>query len=342
MSWTSQLRGDSVTWLLDSDNPNVRYLAMRDLLDTSPGDAKLKTARKAAHEDGAIATVLDAMEAEGYWVKAGPGYNPKYRSTVWAMILLAQLGASVGEDPRIAQACDYLLSHNLQKGGQFTTTTSGAPSGTVDCLQGNLIWSLMEMGCDDPRLDSAYEWMARTVTGEGIAPLEQKDAPIRYYAYKCGPTFACGVNNSLPCAWGAVKVMLALGKLPVQKRSALIDRAIRQGVEFFFSIDPSTANYPTRDGAKPNRAWWKFGFPIFYITDLLQLAEALVALGYGQDPRLTSTLELIRSKQDEEGRWPLEYNYAGKTWLDFGDKKQPNSWVTLRALRVLKAAEGIS
>ena len=33
MSWKSQLRSDSLQWLLESDNPGVRYLALRDLLD---------------------------------------------------------------------------------------------------------------------------------------------------------------------------------------------------------------------------------------------------------------------------------------------------------------------
>jgi hypothetical protein len=194
----------------------------------------------------------------------------------------------------------------------------------------------MEMGCDDPRLASAYEWMARTVTGEGIAPLENKDAPVRYYAYKCGPTFACGVNNKLPCAWGGVKVMLAFSKLPARKQTPLIRKAIKQGLDFFFGVDPVTATYPAGYGDKPSGNWWKFGFPVFYITDLLQLAEALVALGCGNDPRLSNTLNLIREKQDSEGRWSLEYDYAGKTWIDVGNKKQPNKWVTLRALRVLK------
>jgi hypothetical protein len=195
----------------------------------------------------------------------------------------------------------------------------------------------MELGCDDPRLDKAYDWMARTVTGEGIAPMEEKDAPIRYYAYKCGPTFACGVNNKLPCAWGGVKVMQAFSKLSAEKRTPLIRKAIKQGVEFFLGIDPATAKYPTRDGSKPNRAWWKFGFPVFYITDLLQLAEALVNLGYEKDPRLSNVLTIIREKQDKDGRWLLEYDYTGKTWVDFGKKQQPNKWVTLRSLRVLKA-----
>jgi hypothetical protein len=336
MSWKNQLRNDSLAWLLEPENPGVRYLALRDLLDLPSDDRKLKSARKAAHKEGPIAEVLSRMNPEGYWVKAGPGYNPKYTSTVWSMILLAQLGASVNEDKRVYQACNYLLDH-LTAGGQFTSSTSGAPSGTIDCLQGNLLWSLMELGCDDPRMDKAYEWMARTVSGDGIAPMEDKDAPIRYYAYKCGPLFACGVNNQLPCAWGGIKVMLAFSKLPVNQRTPVIQKAIQQGVDFFFGIELSTANYPTRNGDKPSRNWWKFGFPIFYVTDLLQLTEALVRLGYGNDPRLSSTLHIIREKQDSEGRWPLEYDYTGKTWMDFGEKKLPNKWVTLRALRVLKA-----
>jgi hypothetical protein len=276
------------------------------------------------------------MEEDGYWVKAGPGYNPKYRSTVWALLVLAQLGASVSEDRRIERACKYLLDHALAEGGQITMTSTGAPSGTADCIQGNMLWSLMELGYEDPRLDKAYEWMARTVTGEGIAPMEDRDASVRYYSYKIGPSFACGVNNKLPCAWGGVKVMLALGKLPPEKRTPPIKRAVKQGMDFFLAIDPATAAYPSGWADKPSGNWWKFGFPVFYVTDLLQLAEAIVNLGYGSDKRLNGVLDVIREKQTEQGRWLMEYDYTGKTWLDFGKKKQPNEWVTLRALRVLR------
>ena len=62
-----------------------------------------------------------------------------------------------------------------------------------------------------------------------------------------------------------------------------------------------------------------------------------MALGCGRDPHLTHAIDVIREKQDANGRWWLEYDYAGKTWCNFGSKKQPNPWVTLRALRVLKA-----
>jgi hypothetical protein len=317
-------------WLLKSEDTGVRYLAMRDLLQA--GDKEIQAAKKAAHENGPIAAVLAKMQEEGYWEQPGHGYYPKYTGTVWSVILLAQLGASPAVDRRVATACSYVLEHSLIKDGHFTV--NGLPSGTVDCLQGNLCGSLLDLGCDDPRLDKAFEWMARSVTGEGVALVTDKKAPLRYYASKCGPNFACGANNKLPCAWGATKVMLAFAKLPKERRTPLIDRAIKAGVDFFFSQDPAKADYPSGYSPKPSGNWWKFGFPVFYVTDILQIAEALVGLGYGNDPRLANALKLISEKRDARGRWRLEYDYRGKTWVDFGTKKQPSKWVTLRALRL--------
>jgi hypothetical protein len=325
---------DTISWLLEHPSPDVRYLTMRDLLDLTPDDPELLAARKAAHAAGPIPAILEAMNPAGFWVEPGPGYNPKYRSTVWAVILLAQLGASIHEDERIARACAYVLDHSLAPEGQFSA--SGTPAGTADCLQGNLCWALTALGCDDPRLEKAFEWMARSVTGEGVAPMEEKNAQVRYYAGKCGPNFACGANNKLPCAWGAAKVILAFGRWPLARRTPLLERAITQGVDFLLGVDPAGAGYPNGWAAKPSSNWWKFGFPVFYVTDILQITEALAQLGSAADPRLANAVGLIRSKADLQGRWPLEYEYTNKTWGNFGPKKQPNPWVTLRALRVLK------
>jgi len=335
MMWQDQLNGDSLPWLLEPESPGVRYLAMRDLLDLAQDDPEFQAAHAEAHTYGPIATILDEMEEDGFWSRPGPGYNPKYRSSVWSLILLAQLGATVGGDERIAKASEYMLANGLTDRGQFTA--SGAPSGTADCLQGNMCWALTELGVDISRLEKAFEWMACTVTGEGLAPKSDRQAEVRFYASQCGPTFACGSNNTLPCAWGGVKVMLAFSRLPAEYHTPLIERAIEHGVDFLFSVDPAEADYPTGWTDKPSRNWWKFGFPVFYITDLLQNVEALVGLGFRDDPRLGKALDIIREKQDSRGRWSLEYNYIGKTWLDFGEKKQPNKWVTLRALRVLKS-----
>ena len=331
----SKTAKEPIEWLLGTGNAGVRYLAMRDL--TVANKKELAAAKKTAHTEGPIAQVLAKMKKEGYWERPGAGYGPKYRGTGWSLILLSQLGASLEMDKRIATACSYLLEHALTKEGQFTM--NGLPSGTIDCLQGNLCAALLDLGCEDKRLDKAFEWMARSVTGEGVAPMQDKEAAVRYYSGKCGPNFACGGNNKLPCAWGAVKVMLAFSKLPERKRTVLINKAISAGVDFLFSTDPAKADYPCGYSAKPSGNWWKFGFPVFYVTDLLQNVEALVRLGYGKDARLAHALNIIREKQDSQGRWLMEYDYTGKTWVDFGAKKQPNKWVTLRALRVLKAAK---
>jgi hypothetical protein len=167
MVWQLRLKGDALAWLLAPDVPGVRYLALRDLLDMPGDSSELRAAAQVSHTQGPIATSLAHMDPAGYWAAPGPGYTPKYRSTVWAVITLAQLGATCAADERIARACSYLVDQALTPGGQFTA--SGAPSGTADCLQGNLCWPLVTLGCDLDRLAPAIEWMARSVTGEGVA-----------------------------------------------------------------------------------------------------------------------------------------------------------------------------
>ncbi len=326
----------TIEWLLEPADIGVRYLTMRDLMKVN--DSQLTEVMIRAHRDGPIAEVLAKMHPKGYWQVPGPGYNPKYTSTVWSIILLGQLGAHIKAEPRVATACKYVLDHTFVKDGQLSA--SGTASGTADCLQGNLCAALLDLGYQDTRLDKAFEWMARTVTGEGIASMNDRGTSLRYYAGKCGPNFACGANNKLPCAWGAAKVMLAFARLPVMKRTPVIDRAIKAGIDFLFSKDPAEADYPSGYAGKPSGNWWRFGFPVFYVTDILQIGEALAGLGYARDPRLTHTMEVIQQKQNPDGRWMLDYDYTGKTWVDFGPKKQPNKWVTLRALRVLAASMG--
>jgi hypothetical protein len=328
-----RLKGNSLEWLLEPSAPAVEYLTRRDVLGEPTGD--LVELRQKAHQSSPIAFIMEKMDPQGFWKVPGPGYSPKYHSTVWSILSLAQAGASVAADSRLQTAFDYMLEHSLTKSGQFSA--SGAPSYTIDCLQGNLCWALTELGCRDERLDLAFDWMARSVTGAGIASNKERNAPARYYSLKCGPNFACGANGNHPCAWGAVKVVRALGCIPVEKRSPLVRQAIQYGVDFLLSVDPAKANYPTAEGHGISQNWWRFGFPVYYISDVLQIVEALIAVGAASDPRLDSVLQKICEKQDEQGRWSLEYSYSGKAYGNFGTIHRPNKWVTLRVLRVLKA-----
>ncbi len=337
MSLIFESNRNAIAWLLESSEPGVRYLELRDLLDRPADDAELLEAQREAHMAGPIAKILSKMNPEGYWVKEGAGYSPKYRSTVWSLLMLAQLGARMDMDERIARAVDYYLEHAVNPDGQISH--DHLPNGTFDCLQGNMCYALYSLGCRDEKMEAAFDWMARTVTGEGMGKQGDEKARYRWYTYQCGPIFACKANGGKSCAWGAAKVMAAFSLLTKEKRTARIEQAIQAGVDFLFSVDLMKANWPSRDNAKPSPNWWKFSFPVFYISDLLQMTEALARLGYGKDPRLPETVEFIRSQQDEEGRWRLELDYAERSGMRFGKINQPNKWVTLRALRALKLAD---
>ena len=336
--WRDRLGGDPVPWLLEPDlvQPAVRYFTLRDIVGRTSGDAELGEARASLMSGGPVPAILAAQEPEGYWCKPGPGYNPKYRSTVWSVIFLAQLGAD-GSDARIAAACEYILSHTTAAHGGFAM--NGIPSTFIHCLAGNLASALIDLGwLEDERVKSALEWQARSVTGQGVADLKSRGVVERYYASNPGPLFACGANGGLPCAWGAVKAMMAFSKVPRQARTELVRSAIEQGLHFLLGHDPAVADYPFAYGKRPNSSWFKFGYPVFYVTDVLQNLEVLAALGQARDGRLAHALELVAGKQDVQGRWKMEYTYNGKTWVDIEEKGQPSKWVTLRALRVLEAA----
>jgi hypothetical protein len=335
------LYDNTLTWLLEPDavNPGVRFFALRDLLD-QPADApEVVAAQDAVMASGPVPAILAAQTPEGYWVEPGPGYYPKYTGTVWSITFLAQFGAD-GSDARVRAGGDYLLDHARSSYGGFSAGAN--PSGMIHCLQGNLVTALLDLGwLGDARLDAALDWLARSITGEGIAPAEEKEAPLRYYrSGNSAPGFACAANNHLPCAWGAVKAMLALSKVPEAAHTPAIDAAIVTGIDFLLGCDPALADYPTAYATKPSQSWFRFGYPIAYVTDVLQNLEVLAALGCGGDARLAPALELLLRKRDAQGRWKMEYTYNGKTWADVEEKGKPSKWVTLRALRVLKHCGG--
>ena len=131
--------------------------------------------------------------------------------------------------------------------------------------------------------------------------------------------------------------MRALSKVPPKSRTPTITAAIEQGVEFLLSCDPSVADYPFGYGQRPSSSWFKFGFPSGYVADVLENLEVLATLGHAQDPRLANALDMVVSKQDVQGKWKMEHTYQGRMWMDIEKKGKPSKWVTLRALRVLKA-----
>ncbi len=334
--WSRELNGDPLPWLLEEETPAVRLMALRWLLDRPEDDRDLKRARAAAMRTDPIAAILAAQHPEGYWVKPGAGYGPKYQGTVWSVIFLDQLGAD-GRDPRIRRACRYVLEHTRTEAGGLGAWSSAqdrrpSPSMVIHCLNGNLLRALIGFGwLDDERVQRAIDWEAGAITGQGFG---------RYFASgTSGPGFRCAANEKLPCAWGAIKALLGLARIPRKRRAPHVRRAIAEGVGFLLSRDPAEADYPMGWGnTKPSGSWFKLGFPSGYVADVLQNLEVLCELGSAKDPRLAGAIDLVLSKQDAHGRWKNRYAYNGKTWVDFEKQGEPSKWVTLRACRVLKSA----
>jgi hypothetical protein len=135
-----------------------------------------------------------------------------------------------------------------------------------------------------------------------------------------------------------VRALWALNGVPAEERTPVVEAAIRASVDFLLSYDVARAEYPYKE--RINSSWFKFGYPLGYVTDVLLNLEALAEAGCGGDPRLDEAVELMLSKQDEAGRWKLEYGYKSKMWADIEKKGKPSKWVTLRATRVLKLIHG--
>lgn len=306
-SGQTKLNDNSLSWLLEPDeaNPGVRYFALRDLLDRPEDDVEVSQARRAVMATGPVPIILNAQDPEGYWAKPGGGYSPKYRGTVWQILFLAELGAAP-TDQRVRRGCDYLLSHSLAPNNAFAASQRPAPSSAFHCLNGNLLSALLRLGyTDEPQVQAALDWKVQAITGQG---------QIRYYpSGTSGPGFACGINLGQPCGWGAAKALKALLAVPPKLRMPAVQHALEVGAEFLLSRDPAAADYPYT--GRVSSSWFKFGFPLSYWSDVLEVATALVELGYGDDPRLCNTLQLILSKQDNQGRWRLETRSKAKCGL---------------------------
>jgi hypothetical protein len=329
-----RLQGDPLPWLLDPATPAVRAAALQRLLDRPSDDPKVVASRRAAMGCDPIAGILAAQDPGGWWVKPGPGYGPKYRGTVWSLLFLDQLGADP-EDERIERACEYLLTWTSTATGGFGCSGSHLerqppPSTVLHCLNGNLLRALIGFGyLDDERVQAAIAWAAAAITGdEGFRA---------YRSGTCGPGFACAANDRQPCAWGALKELRGLARIPAERREASVVAALEQGAAFLLSRDPAVADYPMGYGnERPNGSWFKLGFPSAYVGDVLQTLEVLLELGHGADPRLDHVVELVTSQQDAEGRWRNRYAYNRKTLVDIEVQGQPSKWVTLRAWAALR------
>jgi hypothetical protein len=331
-TWPVLRPGAPVTWLLEEQNPAVRWATLIGLLGRAPDDAEVVAARQRILHMPAVQRILDAQWPEGYWVHPGVGYSPKYKATVWQIIFLAQVG--VPHCPAMERAAEYVLDNSRLGGGNVPGTDTPearftahqGEDGAFLCLNGNLLRALTWFGyAEDARLRDTRKALA--------AQIERDQFRCRLNARTASGRRPKRARDGLPCAWGTIKALAGLLASPAEERSPGEQRAIDTGVHGLLSHDVAQADYPTAGAV--SHLWFRLGFPLGYASDLVELLEVLVPAGAGSDPRLGPAVDRVLSMRDDEGCWTLGWA-PPNCWASFGTVGRPSKWATLRALRMLK------
>jgi hypothetical protein len=272
--WKSVLKADSVDWLLEKDNPSVRYFALSQILDKPQNSSEVQIAKKEIMITDVVPKIWAKQHDGGYWEAPEKFYTAKYKGTVWQLIILSELGAD-GNDARVNRACEFILANSQdRKSGGFSAWLSvnmggGRYSGVLPCLTGNMVCSLIRLGyLDDSRVKRGIEWTVkyqRFDDGEAYPP--------KIWPYE--KATSCFGKHS--CQMGVVKSLKALAEIPAERRSAAVVDTIERGVEYLFKHHIYRRSHDLSRFSKPG--WLRLGFPLMYQTDVLEILSILTKLG---------------------------------------------------------------
>jgi len=324
------LQSDPTGWLLEPDNPSVRYFTLTGILEKSVESEEVKKARIDIMTTGVVPVILGVQNADGSWGEQKKFYTAKYTGTVWQLMILAELGAD-GNNPQIAKACKFILDHSqeLESGG-FSAywsekTGGGLASYVIPCLTGNMVWSLIRLGyLNDDRIQRGIDWINKYQRFDDGLESAPKGMPYDRFEM-------CWGKHS--CHMGVAKTLKALAEIPSPMRSPATRQTIGLGVEYMLKHRIYKKSHNPDSVSKPG--WLKLGFPLMYQSDILEILSFLIKLDC-RDEFMQEAVDLVVSKQDQQSRWKLENSFNGKFITNIETKGKPSKWITLNALRVMK------
>jgi hypothetical protein len=302
-------------WLLDASTPSIRYLTLRQLQGRNEAAPEMRAAWREMKNVGPIPAILEKQSRIGAWSGEQSYYTPKYTSTHWSLLLLAELAAEC-KSSGMRRGAIYMLGETYEE--LMKRLEEGAHG--LTCFWGNLLrYTLYCELDDDPRL--------RDILGT-----------LRYDA---GPAeWRCRHNDDRPCAWGAARALWGLALLPEHLRAwPEVEQIIASGLRFLLEEHQLVeANYPVPAGGKIHSMWFSLNFPLFYQADILFVLRVLAELGALDHPGAQPALKWLRDKRFASGRWRGTSPYRGRTYQELGDREETDRWVTLHAAHVLNRA----
>ncbi|MGC1123214.1 MAG: nitrogen fixation protein NifH [Candidatus Methanofastidiosia archaeon] len=328
-TWNSLVKGDPVEWLLEEGNPSVRYWTLRDICGKNETDPDVRVAKERIMKSYPVTEILKNQQPGGFWVTKEDPYVPKYKATYHQLLILSELGTSLCE--KVQRAVDLAFENYQYESGHFNwkilKTARGRSGSLVDgaCLTGNIVRALLHFGyLHHDGTQKALQFLLR---------VHEAGWPCRAYPIDKRRVFP------EKCYMGGVKPLIAFSLVPEGERTEEMKRIIDEEVEIYLENEIFMYLKDERGERKPKPGWMRFGFPLFYQSDALEVLDVLTRLG-AKDERMQKAVDLVLSKQDENGRWNLENTFNGKMWVDIEEKGRPSKWITLRAVRVLKRMYG--
>ncbi len=335
-AWQTMLPADPLPWLLASDEPAARWVALVELLDRPSGDADVRAAHEAVLADEGTRELLDRLpdweQPQQISGHDAPAFGPNL------LHLLADMGVAGADDQRIPRLLDRLLAHADDE-GRFAML--GAPRGRGEPRWGALL-------CDTHAIADVLGRYGRVADPRVRRALARAEEDLhdtaQGRAWPCRPDDATGFRGpgrrGDVCPLVTLEALRALARLPeVERAACLIDVARvslcawrERGTEkpylFGHGIQFKTVKWPP--------TW----YGAYLVLDVLGRYPALWC-GAGARPEDRRALA-------EMAACLVAYNVApdgvviprsvrqGFGSFSFGQKKLPSAWATARLYVVLR------
>jgi len=318
------------SWLFETSDPSVSFWALYDPEGMRRDDSDVLEAQELVMESPLVKAILAGQQPGGWWVDERDMYLPKYTATTHSLLILAELGTKKTHSIRLG--IEHIFRFQRDSGHfliDLPITEKGKASIVKDgcCIDSNILYYLIYFGyLKDFRTQHLLDFIIGYHDGE--------NAGWRCRSYPIDPAAVFPKN----CYMGAVKTLRSLSIIPSQERgkevNAIIDleveNILKNGIYRYLRYPNSTR--------KDKAGWKRFGFPLFYQSDALEVLDTLTLLGV-RDDRMQPAIDLVLEARQPDGRWLLENTYNGKMWADIEEKRKPSKWITLRALRILRRLE---
>jgi hypothetical protein len=302
-------------WLLDSD-PSIRWQTMRDLTGAPVEEVAAERARVAS--EGWGARLLALQGADGRW--GGAAWNRGWDSTMHVLMLLRDLGL----DPASAEtrrAVGLVRDHVTWQGcGPPEADSNPFFAGEVEpCING--------------QVGAIGAYFGQDVHGIVDRLLAEQLPDGGWNCEAANGSRRSSFNTTICVLEALLEHERATGWSPEVSEARLRGQEYLLERRLFHRL--STGEVIERD-RKGGAAWTRFAFPTWWHYDVLRGLEYLRRAGVTPDERVAESIDLVRSKQNGDGRWPLEARYPGVMPVEIDEGEgRPSRWNTLRALRVL-------